>query len=218
MKGAPFFAARPKPGGSPGPSPVPVSECTGKVLLSDDFKQVDSSWGVSAEVVSVEEGKLKVKAKPGGHAGFVYPDRLFKDADYCVTIQSPNNLKEQRDGSLLAFFIFWVRQEAGETTLYALMVGPNGRAALGRGEKRQLLEVVGFRDVPGMNKGAGAKNAVRVSTTGDSITAYVNGRKFASVRAQAPEEGGMIGFWAQSEKASRDTWKFLNLKVTERAN
>jgi hypothetical protein len=168
--------------------------------------------------VSVEDGKLKMKADPGGHSGFFYPGRLFKDADYCVTIQSPNNLKEQNDPSLLAGFLFWVQAEAGAVVAYAVMVSPNGRAAVARSENRKWDTLVAFRDVPGMNKGAGAKNAVRVSTSGDSIIAYVNGQKFASVRVQAPEKGGEMGFLAQSEKASRDSWKFLNLKVTERAN
>jgi hypothetical protein len=195
-----------------------VSECTGKALLADDFKQVDSSWGVSAEVVSVEDGKLKVKAQAGGHSGFGYSGRLFKDADYCVTVQSPNNLKDPNDPSLLAGFVFWVNEAGGSATAYAVMVAPNGRAAVGRAEKGQWGALVAFRDVAGMKKGAGAKNNVRVSTTGDSIIAYVNGQKFASVRAQAPEKGGEIGFWAQSEKSSRDSWKFLNLQVTERAN
>jgi hypothetical protein len=167
MKGS----AGPKPGGSPGPSTTPVSECTGKVLLSDDFKQVDTSWGVSAEVVSVEDGKLKMKADPGGHSGFFYPGRLFKDADYCVTIQSPNNLKEQNDPSLVAGFLFWVQAEAGAVVAYAVMVSPNGRAAVARSENRKWDTLVAFRDVLGMNKGAGAKNAVRVSTSGDSIIA-----------------------------------------------
>ena len=141
-----FFAAG--PGGSPGPSPAPVSECTGKVLMSDDFKQVDTSWGVSAEVVSVEDGKLKMKSEPGGHAGFSYPGRLFKDADYCVTIQSPNNLKD--DPNLFAGFVFWWQEEAGVGAVgYAVMVGPNGRAALARIDEGRWGGLVGFRDVPG---------------------------------------------------------------------
>jgi len=30
-----------------------------------------------------------------------------------------------------------------------------------------------------------------------------------------PENGGQIGLHAESEQAHRDTWKFLNLKVTD---
>jgi hypothetical protein len=43
----------------------------------------------------------------------------------------------------------------------------------------------------------------------------VNGEKFASIKGQLPEGGGAIGLYAQSEKSSRDTWKFFDLKITE---
>src|SRR5262249_23828176 len=108
--------------------------------------------------------------------------------------------------------------EPGIVSFCMLLVSPNGKAALVRLEAGRSSVLAAFREVPGMNKGAGAKNAVHISTSGDSIIAYINGRKFASVRAQAPEKGGTIGLWAQSEKASRDSWKFFNLKVTERTN
>jgi hypothetical protein len=56
---------------------------------------------------------------------------------------------------------------------------------------------------------------LRITTTGSSIIAYINGQKFASVRGEAPSGGGQVGFWAQSEASNRDSWKFLSLKVTE---
>src|SRR5262249_37456699 len=117
--GPPLFAGRPKPGGSPAPSPapvpspIPVSECTGAVLLSEDFKQVDTSWSIADEAITIEDGKLKMKPQAGKRSGFIYPGRVFKDADYCLTIQSPNNLKEQSDPSSLAFFVFWGPTEPG---------------------------------------------------------------------------------------------------------
>jgi hypothetical protein len=33
-----------------------------------------------------------------------------------------------------------------------------------------------------------------------------------------PEDGGMIGLYAASEKDKRDTWKFSDLKVTDVPN
>jgi hypothetical protein len=32
-----------------------------------------------------------------------------------------------------------------------------------------------------------------------------------------PDGGGAVGLYAQSEKNTRDTWKFFGLKVTEKA-
>ena len=42
-----------------------------------------------------------------------------------------------------------------------------------------------------------------------------NDIKFATVKAQVPQDGGQIGLYAQSEQAHRDTWKFMSLKVTD---
>jgi hypothetical protein len=56
-----------------------------------------------------------------------------------------------------------------------------------------------------------------VTTSGNAIIAYINGQKFASIKGQLPDGGGAVGLYAQSEKSSRDTWKFIDLKVTEHA-
>ncbi|MBV9635577.1 MAG: hypothetical protein JOZ40_13210, partial [Methylobacteriaceae bacterium] len=47
----------------------PALACKGKeVKFSDDFRQVDDSWGAdpSSDAVTVEDGKVKVKAKVNG--------------------------------------------------------------------------------------------------------------------------------------------------------
>jgi hypothetical protein len=61
----------------------------------------------------------------------------------------------------------------------------------------------------------GDKNVLRVTTEGNSVTTYINDVKFATVKAQVPQNGGEIGLHAQSEQAHRDTWKFMDLKVTD---
>ena len=208
---APLFAAGP----TPTPTPAADTGCNGKVLLSDDFKEVDASWGASSEKVSVEEHKLKMKTDSNGHTGFAYSGQNFGDADYCVTVQSPNNLKDVNDPNLLAGLLFWASHD--EPTGYSVFVQPNGAAAVGRALKGAWSTPVAFRFFDAFKKGAGAKNMIRVSTSGNSIAVFINGQKFATLRAQQPEGGGEIGFWAQSEKSSRDTWKFFNLRVTEHA-
>jgi GYF domain 2 len=213
---APKPAPTPAPAPAPAPTPAPAAAagCTGKVLLSDDFRQVDDSWGVVSDAVSVEDGKVKVKVDPNGHYGFGYNGQSFDDADYCVTVQSPNNAKDINDSNLLAGMLFWA--EDGANT-YAVFVEPIGAAAVGRAVKGQWTTPVPFRLFEGVNKGPGAKNNLHISTSGSSIIVYINGQKFASLRGQLPQGGGKVGFWAQSEKSIRDSWKFLNLKVTEHA-
>jgi len=157
---------------------------------------------------------VKVKADPNGHYGFGYNGRNFDNADYCVTIQSPNNLKNADDPNLLAGLLFWAKDGANS---YAFFVQPNGAAALARAVQGRWSTPVPFRMFDAVKKGAGAKNMLHITTSANSIITYINGQKFASVRGQMPDGGGQVGFWTQSEKASRDSWKFFGLRVTEHA-
>ena len=184
------------------------------MLLSDDYQQIDDSWAVDPDrdSVSVEGGKVKIKADRRGHYELLYNGQLFDDADYCVTVQNPNNLRDIGDVQVLAGLIFWA---ADGSNHYDLQVAPNGKASVGRTVKGRWVNPVPWHPFYAVHRGAGAKNMLRVSTRGNLITAYINGQKFATLKLQVPEGGGLVGFWAQSEKTRRDTWKFFDLKVTE---
>jgi hypothetical protein len=112
----------------------------------------------------------------------------------------------------LAGILFWAKDGANA---YALFVEPVGAAAVGRAVNGSWSTPVPFHLSNTVNKGPGAKNVVRITTSGNSIVAYINGQKFASLRGEPPPGGGQVGFWAQSETAVRDSWKFFNLKVSE---
>jgi hypothetical protein len=129
-------------------------------------------------------------------------------------VQAPNNLKDVNDTAVLAGIIFWAQDY---DNLYSLQVAPNGAASVSRIVKGKWIDPVPFRKFNAVKTGAGAKNELRVTTSGNSIIAYINGEKFASVRGQLPDGGGAVGLYAQSEKNTRDTWKFIGLKVTEKA-
>jgi len=211
-----FQAPAPAPSPAPAPAPAPAAAagCTGKVLLSDDFRQVDDSWAVDpdSDAVTVEDGKVKVKAEANGHYALLYNGQPFEDADYCVTIQSPRNLKDLNDTNVMAGLVFWAQDRAN---LYALQTAPDGSISLGREVKGRWMNPVPWRQFSAYKKGPGAKNMLHVTTSSNSIVAYVNGERFASVRGQLPDGGGVAGLWVQSEKSGRNNWKFLNLKVTE---
>ena len=201
------------------PTPTPVTAdagCTGKVLLSDDFRQVDDSWGVDqgTDEVIVEDGKVKVKPNPLAHFKILYNGQLFDDADYCVTVQNPTHMVNSTDSNLLAGLVFW---SSDGSNFYTLEVAPVSQAAIGRVVNGKWLNPVPWHKVTSVRNGPGEKNVLHISTSGNNITAYINGQKLASIKSQKPDGGGLVGLWAQSEKNSRDAWKFLDLKVTEPA-
>jgi len=217
LAGGPVPAPAPAPAPPPAPTPNPVAAgCMGKVLLSDDYRQVDDSWGVAegSDSVTVEDGKVKIKPDPNGTYKLLYNGQPFDDADYCVTVQAPNNLKDVNDTVVLAGLVFW---SADGSNFYDLQIAPNGQASVGRLVRNRWNDPVPWHVFAAVKKGAGARNMLRVSTSGNVITTYINGQRFATVKAQVPEGGGLVGLWTQSEKSSRDTWKFYDLKVTEHA-
>jgi len=135
---------------------------------------------------------------------------LFDDADLCVTVQMPNNFKV--GDAIEAGPLFWAQDHSN---YYYFEIDPNGKVALERKVKGKWVTVLGWRQIPTAKTGAGAKNTLRVTTTGNTITLYLDDMKIASVKGQQPDGGGQIGLRADSEKDKRDTWKFMNLKVTD---
>jgi hypothetical protein len=186
--------------------------CKGpKVMFQDDFRQIDDNWNVDPHVdsVTVEDGKVKVKADPSGGYTVLYGGVVFDDADLCVTVQVPRHMENGAQAA--AGPVFWAQDY---DNYYTFTITPDGVAALARlirGRWHYLLIRVADR----IKTRPGDKNVLRVTTKGNSITTYINDVKFATVRAQVPENGGEIGLHAQSEQAHRDTWKFMDLKVTD---
>ena len=190
---------------------TPALACKGKnVQFTDAFRQVDKSWGVDPDAVSVEDGKVKIKADPTSNYVVLYKGPKFVDADLCVTVQIPTLFGGRAE--LRAGAVFWA---VNYDSYYAFLIQADGRAALMRFEKGIMTPVVPLRAIAGLNTAPGAKNVLRLTTSGNSVTAYVNDEKFASINGRVPDGGGQFGLFAQSEEAHRDTWKFTDLKVTD---
>ena len=52
---------------------TPAFACKGpNVQFSDDFREVDASWGAEPSMVTVEEGKVKIKADPNSGYNIIY--------------------------------------------------------------------------------------------------------------------------------------------------
>ena len=191
----------------------PALACKGvNTKFTDDFRQVDDSWGVDpkSDTVTVEDGKVKVKADPSGGYTVLYGGSIFNDADLCVTVQVPS--KTGNSDQLAAGPVFWAQDY---NNYYTFDMTPGGSAAIVRRLRGKWVYVLDYRKAEGIKTQPGDKNVLRVTTSGNTVTTYINDVKFASVKAQVPENGGQIGLHAESEQAHRDTWKFLNLKVTD---
>ena len=189
----------------------PAFACKGqKTLFSDDFKQVDASWGFDSPDVSVEEGKVKVKPQPDISNLLMYKAILFTDADYCVTVRMPNSLTDS--DNTMAGPLFWATDY---DNYYMFMITPSGYAEITRKVKGKWIDVIEWKQAADIKREPGAKNILEVRTSGDTIATFINDKPFASVKGQVPDGGGQIGMRAQSEKGQVDTWKFTGLAVTD---
>ena len=195
-------------------SVTPALACKGpKTLFSDDFQQVDASWGLDAPDVQVEDGKVKVKPQPNISNLLVYKGLVFGDADLCVTVRVPSTVAN--DDNTMAGPIFWQKDY---DNYYMFMITPSGFAEIARKLDGKWMSVIDWRADPNIKTKAGSNNVLRVTMDGNDVTTYINDVKFASVKGQPPEGGGRIGMRAQSEQNQVDTWKFSALQVTDLAN
>jgi hypothetical protein len=139
----------------------PALACKGpNVLFQDDFRQIDDSWNVDphADAVTIEDGKVKVKADPSAGYTVLYGGLNFDDADLCVTVQVPR--QTENGAQVAAGPVFWAQDF---DNYYTFTITPDGVAAIARlikGRWHYLL----IRDADGIKTRPGDKNVLRVTT------------------------------------------------------
>ena len=191
---------------------TPAFACKGKnTLFSDDFREVDDSWNSDAAVVSVEDGRVKIKPQVNVGNTILYPVTAFDTMDYCVTIRMPNKVEATNDATE-GGMIFWA-SDYSNYFKYAILA--SGDIHVSRLIKNNWTTVLAWKKLPEAKTGAGAKNRLRVTTAKGTVTFSINDVKFGAVKSLPPVGAGQIGLFASSEKTTRDAWKFSDLVVTD---
>ena len=192
----------------------PAFACKGPTsLFSDDFREVDESWGTDAANVTVEDGRVKIKAEPNSGYKLLYPSTSFDSFDLCITARMPNNVPVTNPtGDATAGVLFWA---SDYSNFFVFEISANGQVGVERMTKNKWTTILNWRKVDGVNTGLGAKNRLRVTAEGNNLTFYVNDAKVAAIKAPQPDGAGQIGIRAQSEKNKRDAWKFFDLAVSD---
>ena len=191
---------------------TPTLACKGdKKLFNDDFQAVDETWNSDGSYVTVEDGKVKVKAGANLGYAFLYPTTDFSIFDYCLSVRMPNNVDASINDSS-GGVLFWA---ADASNYYFYSLYSDGRVGLFRKNKDKWTTVLNGRKVEGVNIGPGKKNRLRVTAEASSITLYVNDTKVSTLKAPQPEGASQIGIRSESEKAKPDAWKFFDLAVTD---
>jgi hypothetical protein len=133
----------------------------------------------------------------------------FDQADLCADVAMADS-----DNPLKSFVgvVFWV-QDYGN--LYGFMMTAAGTAAIARAQDRKWDFPATWRQVPNLRTRPGARNTLRITIRGDKATTYINDQTFVTITGRAPKNGGLIGFYGESEKTRANTWTFFNLEITD---
>lgn len=186
--------------------------CEGStVILEDQFADDSGGWDPSD---SMKFGAPALAIDIGAeYTNFKELNSVFSlgDADICADIAFP----QQIANSPAVGLIFWA---VDYSNFYLFQVGQAGTAWLWR-LKDANWNKISQADIAAIKKDAGAVNTLRVTLKGGTVTAYVNGEKVRTQKAQAPSGDSQFGFYVQvddpvAEEAGR-VFSVTSYKVTD---
>ena len=178
----------------------------GEILYEDNFTNLDPSWGIPGERLSVKDGKLTLKPAPDTTQSILNQANVFDDADIRVEVILPAG-----DASVPGGLIFWAKDHSN---FYCLCIDAAGYFKISRYVTDRWLQPVGWIENEAINKGIGQVNKLRVVTKGHQATAYINDKQVATFNGQPPQGGGCVGVSGGSPENAQNTWQFANLQVT----
>ncbi len=179
------------------------------VLFQDTFDSLQPTWGQASAAVKIDNGQLVLLPAVGTYVWVTNNAGVYDDVDMCVNVTTVAGVDptEAKAGP-----IFWYTDV---NNFYVFELAPNGKASVWRRQRGKWLAQVNWQDAPSANKGDGATNELRVTTTGDDATFYVNGTEFKKLSGSAPDNGQQIGLFAGSPEKDAATFAFDDLKATK---
>jgi hypothetical protein len=187
--------------------------CEGpNVVLEDQFTDDSGGWDPSDSIKFAAPGMtIDIGAE---YTNYKELNSAFAvgDADICVDFAFPKGAAKNPAGGIM----FW---GIDYSNFYLLQVSQAGTASLWRLKDGKWNKLYSADDVAAIKTDPGASNTLRVTVKGGSITAYVNGEKFRSQKAQAPKADSQFGAYVQIDEASPDaaarTFTINSYKVTD---
>jgi hypothetical protein len=187
--------------------PRSFAEDKSDTLHEDKFAALDEGWDNDGNYLHVEHDKLvQQSAKPHWSWLNLYKAKFFDDMDASVDV----HLVEGKDGDAAAGFAFWAPDEQNH---YSVRINSYGKAAMIRCIKGRYLVPVTWREVDLLKKGPDAVNNLRVVTLGDSITVFINGKEWKTIKGEPPQGGGFIGVTGETVEKAPYSGEFSNLII-----
>jgi hypothetical protein len=181
-----------------------------QVVLSDPLTSWPLNFGAQNDHVMMRDGQVNIVVT-GSNAGWeVYNGFSFKDMDASVTVTAKTNTGND------AGLVFWV---TAQTDFYVFSVsdstgtlGVVHHVADNGGSWQTIVPLT--KDAK-IQTGRGAVNTLRVVTSGNSISLYVNGSPVGRLAAIAPQTGGTVGIMGEGKTGAEADYAFSNLSVSQ---
>jgi hypothetical protein len=187
-------------------SASPVMADNPKLLLADDFADLNSAWGKAADYKRVEGNALLIDLKKGQTLRNLYVGKKFADADIRIRLKVLKGGEAQWSG-----LSFWATDRDNQ---YQLVVRPDGKLQVIRRINGQMIFPVMSHGCKSFEAGLNKVNELRIVTSGSNATVFVNEVEALSLHGFPPAGGGQFGVYAEAGKED-SAWAFSNLRIYE---
>src|SRR6266446_8740748 len=176
-----------------------------EVLYKDDFTNLDPSWGIPGESLSVKDGKLILRPAHNTTQSVLNQSNVFDDADIAVDV-----ILSSGDPIVPGGLVFWAKDYSN---FYCLSIDANGSFKISHFVTDRWLSPVGWTESDAVKKGVGQANKLRVVTKGRQATAFINDQQVVTINGQPPQGGGCVGVSGGSAQELQNIWQFASLRV-----
>jgi hypothetical protein len=162
----------------------------GQPVFEDTFQTLDPSWGGADDTLSVANGALVIKPKPGYMRWDLSQSDYYGDGSICVlaTIAEASDI-----GSAQALVAFWATDYNNS---YILNIGSDGKKGfykVDRMSNNRWLTPIDWTTDPAIKFQLGDTNAVEIQMAGRTASILINGKKMNQFNGSPPDGGGLIG-------------------------
>ena len=186
-----------------------AAACEGdQIIFEDKFADDAGGWPLR-DTVEVKDGSFIFKLPPDDMQSNLNVTFTVKDADICSETVWPDGEQPMLGAGLL----FWGQDNR---TYFQFGILNNGKFWIARKQDGKWLGTIAANvDSAAINQGPGAANTLRVKTSGNSVTFYINGTKVRDLRGQAPKGDWRFGLSGDNfDKHKNAEVVFKAVKVT----
>jgi hypothetical protein len=180
---------------------------SGNVRWKDDFGVFDPSWGQSDTTFFVQNGLIVLKVAHNTYQMRINTAGVYSDVDVCAVVDAINNTSANATAAGIAFWL------SNKDNFYVFVIDNNGNAALESRQNGRWTVPIDWANSSDLLKGAGAKNTLRVVTTSNLISLFINGKLFRKSRGILGSHSSHVGIFGVASKQGSALYSFSNFVV-----